>query len=263
MNKSKVLKCERCNWQQMQKITYRTQGETGLVVELGVEVDPNVNARVHALGRRIKENLHGVIVAVVPTYRSLSVLFDPLQISRRALINSIDALVQLLPEQDNQMIGANLVIIPTLYGGEAGPDIEFVASHNHYSIEQVISIHSSVSYQIYMMGFTPGFPYLGGMSERIAAPRLSTPRTKIPAGSVGIAGTQTGLYPQSSPGGWQIIGRTPLKVFNPSKLEPFLYKAGDFLRFEPISVQDFERISFEVAQGSYTPQVTQLVEVAQ
>ena len=145
-------------------------------------------------------------------------------------------------------------MIPTLYGGEAGPDLEFVAGHNQLTPAEVVRIHSSVPYRIYMIGFTPGFPYLGGMSEKIAAPRLKTPRTKIPAGSVGIAGTQTGLYPVESPGGWQLIGRTPLQVFDPRSEQPFIYSAGDFLQFQPVSATEYESIRQDVERGVYQPQ---------
>jgi len=241
----------------MQRVVYRKQGESGLVVELGNEVDPQVNALVHGLCRKIHQELSAVIEAVVPTYRSLFVLFDPLLISRQKLIEAIDKILLQLPAGQKFEKAARGVVIPTLYGGDGGPDLDFVARHNQLDVEQVIAIHTSVSYQIYMIGFTPGFPYLGGMSEKIAAPRLTTPRSRISAGSVGIAGSQTGLYPQASPGGWQIIGRTPLKVFNPAKEEPFLYKAGDYLRFEAITDKDFARILYEEEAGTFVPQFFQ------
>jgi inhibitor of KinA len=241
----------------MQRVVYRKQGESGIVVELGNEVDPQINAQVHGLCQKIHLNLSAVIEAVVPTYRSLYVLFDPLLISRQMLIEAIDKNLLQLPAGQKHEKAARGVVIPTLYGGDEGPDLDFVARHNQLAVEQVIAIHTSVSYQIYMIGFTPGFPYLGGMSEKIAAPRLTTPRSRIAAGSVGIAGSQTGLYPQASPGGWQIIGRTPLKVFNPAKNEPFLYKAGDYLRFESITEKDFTRILYEQEVGTFEPQFFQ------
>jgi len=237
----------------MEKLRFLTQGETGLVVELGNKIDPKVNTRVHELSQLIQTKYSHLIETVIPTYCSLLVFFDPLQIARNELIQKIKDIVATMPEEQSEATGSKTVVVPTLYGGEAGPDIEIVAKHNNLDIEEVIHIHSSVAYRIYMLGFTPGFPYLGGMSEKIAAPRLKTPRTRIPAGSVGIAGTQTGVYPIESPGGWQLIGRTPLKVFNPSAQQPFLYAAGDFLQFEPISALEYIRIQQEVAQGSFCP----------
>ena len=245
----------------MQKLNYLCQGEAGLVVELADKIDPEINSLVHALSHRIEVELADSVDAVVPTYRSLLVLFDPLQLPRQQLIDKIESLFQAITSETCVEQTGRIIVIPVLYGGETGPDLEFVAKHNNLSVEEVISIHTSVSYRIYMMGFTPGFPYLGGMSKRIAAPRLATPRKEIPAGSVGIAGVQTGLYPQVSPGGWQLIGRTPLKVFNPQDTEPFLYKAGDFLRFETVSATDFARIERAVERGEYTPQTRGIAEV--
>lgn len=135
-----------------------------------------------------------------------------------------------------------VVEIPTVYGGEFGPDLGFVASHNHLTEADVVSIHSGTDYLVYMMGFIPGFTYLGGMDPRIATPRLSSPRTHIPAGSVGIAGEQTGTYPSDSPGGWQIIGRTPLSMYDASREEAALLKAGDYVRYVPIDESAFHCI---------------------
>ena len=245
----------------MQKLKFSCQGEAGLVIELSDKIDPVINSQVHALAQRIEIELGGSLDAVVPTYRSLLVLFDPLQLTRQELIDKVDKLHQIILTETQEKQTGKVVIIPVLYGGDAGPDLEFVAKHNNISVEEVVSIHTAVSYRVYMMGFTPGFPYLGGMSEKIAAPRLATPRKEIPAGSVGIAGTQTGLYPLVSPGGWQLIGRTPLKVFKPGSPEPFLYKAGDFLRFESVSTIEFSRIERAVERDEYIPQTRERSEV--
>ena len=237
----------------MEPLKYLSQGETGLVVEFGSAIDPAVNTRVHDLARRVGAECGNVVEAVVPTYRSFLIFFDPLLISRQALVAKIENLAS-TPADSTTAAAVKTVLIPTLYGGEAGPDLEFVAGHNQLTPAEVVQIHSSVPYRIYMIGFTPGFPYLGGMSEKIAAPRLKTPRTKIPAGSVGIAGTQTGLYPVESPGGWQLIGRTPLQVFNPRSKQPFIYAAGDFLQFKPVTADEYELIRQDVANGVYQPQ---------
>ncbi|MBS5100949.1 5-oxoprolinase subunit PxpB, partial [Veillonella sp.] len=135
-----------------------------------------------------------------------------------------------------------IVEIPTVYGGEFGPDLGFVASYNHLSEAEVVSIHSGTDYLVYMLGFIPGFTYLGGMDPRIATPRLSSPRTLIPAGSVGIAGEQTGTYPSDSPGGWQIIGRTPVTMYDMSKEQAALLQAGDYVRYVSIDENEFHRV---------------------
>ena len=152
---------------------------------------------------------------------------------------------------ESKSFSREIVEIPVFYGGELGPDLDFVANYNQLSSEEVVKIHSSEEYLIYMIGFTPGFPYVGGMSEKIATPRLQTPRTKIPAGSVGIAANQTGIYPVESPGGWQLIGRTPLQLFDYRKENPFLLDAGHYLSFKPIDQSEFNKISEEVLKGTY------------
>ena len=142
--------------------------------------------------------------------------------------------------------------IPTLYGGEHGPDIDFVADHAGLSVQEVVSLHSGRDYPVYMLGFSPGFPYLGDMSEKLATPRLETPRTVTPAGSVGIAESQTGIYPLASPGGWRIIGRTPVRMFDPEREPPSALRPGDLVRFEPLeSIEQFDKIEGLSAEGRY------------
>jgi len=148
---------------------------------------------------------------------------------------------------------ARIITIPVSYGGEFGPDLEFVAKHNSITEDEVVAIHTSIPYLVYMLGFAPGFPYLGGMSERIATPRLASPRVKIPAGSVGIAGKQTGIYPLESPGGWQLIGRTPLTLFDPLAKNPFVFAAGDYLQFTAIKMDEYVALKEQVASGNYAP----------
>jgi KipI family sensor histidine kinase inhibitor len=135
-----------------------------------------------------------------------------------------------------------MVKIPTLYGGEMGPDLVFVAEHNGISIDEVIKIHSGAEYRVYMLGFSPGFPYLGGMPKSIETPRLSSPRTVIPAGSVGIAEKQTGIYPNASPGGWRLIGQTPIRLFDPETYPPALLRPGDQVQFVPIDQETFDSL---------------------
>jgi inhibitor of KinA len=214
-------------------------GEQGLIVEFGNAIDPAVNARVHRLARALAaRGLEGVI-ETVPTYRSLLVLFDPLILPRERLDSEVEALLAVPAVEEAPGVGGNTVELPVLYGGEFGPDLSFIARHTGLSTEEVIAIHSSSSYLVYMLGFTPGFPYLGGMSSRLATPRLSSPRGKVPTGSVGIAGSQTGVYPVESPGGWRLIGRTPLRLFDLEAEQPFLLAPGDIVRFRPVDEEEY------------------------
>lgn len=237
----------------MSDINIVKAGEQGVVVDFGAVIDPGVNARVHRLAQLISARLPGEILELVPTYRSLMIYFDPLRVSRDALTEKIRLLLDCDAESGDRGETATVVGIPVCYGGEFGPDLEFVASHNKLSVQEVVEIHTSRPYQVYMLGFTPGFPYLGGMSDRIAAPRLAQPRVVIPAGSIGIAGSQTGIYPIQSPGGWQLIGRTPLQIFNPDAADPFLFAAGNYLRFTAIDAGTFQDIRRQVESGSYQP----------
>jgi len=134
------------------------------------------------------------------------------------------------------------VEIPVCYGGEYGPDIDFVAQTHHLTTENVTELHVRQKYRIYMIGFTPGFPFLGGLPQKLHTPRLKTPRNLVPEGSVGIANNQTGIYPVASPGGWQLIGRTPLRLFAPERSHPFLYQTGDYLKFKPISAEEYKAL---------------------
>ncbi len=204
-----------------------------MLVVFGNGINLEINQRVHLLAEWVKKaNLPGVI-EVIPAYASVLIGFDPFQIE-------YDALHRLIMEyEEGQMEpllyrSEKLIEIPTIYGGEHGPDLEFVAQYNHLSPDDVIRLHSEAEYRVFMMGFSPGFPYLGGMNPAIAVPRLSSPRTRVPAGSVGIAGEQTGIYPIDSAGGWRLIGWTPLRLFDPCAEPPFLLEPGDRLRFIPI-----------------------------
>lgn len=229
-------------------------GEQGLVVEFGTEIDPAVNAQVHRLARALTAEMPEQILGVVPTYRSLMVYFDPLAITRETLQENIAKYLAGLGSVSTAG-DTRVITIPVSYGGEFGPDRGFVAKHNGISEDEVVAIHTSIPYLVYMLGFAPGFPYLGGMSERIATPRLASPRVKIPAGSVGIAGKQTGIYPLESPGGWQLIGRTPLTLFSPSAKDPFVFAAGDYLQFAAIGLDEYAALKEQVASGSYAPVV--------
>jgi inhibitor of KinA len=228
-------------------------GEQAMVVELGSEIDPAINARVHHLARLLRKAAPDRILELVPTYRSLMIYFDPLAVSRKQLAEEVARLLPRLKKIDPAGDTRRIVTIPVCYGGEFGPDLEFVARHNGLTEDEFVRCHTATPLLIYMLGFTPGFPYLGGMPEDIAAPRLDEPRLKVPAGSVGIAGTQTGIYPVESPGGWRLIGRTPLKIFDPRAERPFLFSAGNYLEFVAIPSDEFYAFKEQVEAGSYAP----------
>ena len=208
-------------------------GDQALVIEVGDKIDPLTNGRVRNLMDAIEAAKVSGVFDLVPTYRSILVYYDPMRTTPSELQATLIELDLSAEEQNSQ--DARTVEVPTLYGGEFGPDLEFVAEHAGLTPQEVIDIHSGADYQVYMMGFSPGFPYLGGMSERLTTPRLDTPRLAIPAGAVGIAESQTGIYPLVSPGGWRLIGQCPLKLFDPDSEPPSLLAAGDHVRFVPIS----------------------------
>jgi len=208
-----------------------------------------VNLKLHRIRESLMSKSRAGLIECVVAYSSMAVYYDPLVMDVEALSSTIMTLLNQGAQTERGQ--REVVLIPVCYGGEMGPDIETVAFHTGLSEDEVVRRHSSREYYCYMVGFTPGFPYLGGMDESLETPRLKTPRKCIPAGSVGIAGKQTGVYPIESPGGWQLIGRTPLKLFDPSREEPTLIRAGDFVRFVPIDLAEFQRISKEVMEGTY------------
>ena len=223
------------------KPTISPVGDRAISIDFGQVIDPTINRHIRQTIERIKELQLEGIIELVPTYCALLVEYDAMLYSYSEICNIIEpTLEEGMTNTTNELV--TVVEVPTVYGGEFGPDLSFVASHNHLSEDEVISIHSGTDYLVYMLGFIPGFSYLGGMDSRIATPRLSSPRTVIPAGSVGIAGEQTGTYPSDSPGGWQIIGRTPVTMYDISKAQAALLKAGDYVRYVPIDESEFHRI---------------------
>ena len=223
------------------KPTISPVGDRAISIDFGQVIDPTINRHIRQTIERIKELQLEGIIELVPTYCALLVEYDAMLYSYSEICNIIErTLEEGMANTTNELV--TVVEVPTVYGGEFGPDLSFVASHNHLSEDEVISIHSGTDYLVYMLGFIPGFTYLGGMDSRIATPRLSSPRTLIPAGSVGIAGEQTGTYPSDSPGGWQIIGRTPVTMYDMSKAQAALLKAGDYVRYVPIDESEFHRV---------------------
>lgn len=217
---------------------YRIMGDRALIVELGDKISPGLNQRVRKLALVLEDNSLEGLLEIVPTYRSLLIIYDPLKMGLEKLQHRIENLQKKIDE--TQIPEAKTAKVPVLYGGEYGPDLGWVAQFHKISPKEAIHLHSGTTYQVYMIGFNPGFPYMGELPERLVTPRRETPRTLIPAGSVAIAQKQTGIYPAESPGGWQVIGRTPLKLFDPSQSPPTLLAMGDRVKFFPISNEEFE-----------------------
>ena len=217
-------------------------GDCAVTLHIGNEISEQVNREVvNALAAIRRADISGVC-ELVPTYTSICIHYDPAVLSYEALRNALK-LVKADPVEEKSDQEERVVEIPVCYGGEYGPDLVFVAEHNGLTAEEVVRRHSNGQYLVYMLGFLPGFAYMGGMDKTIACPRLISPRTKIPAGSVGIAGAQTGIYPLSSPGGWQLIGRTPLKMFAiDGEQTTFALSAGDRVRFVPITEEVFREM---------------------
>jgi KipI family sensor histidine kinase inhibitor len=230
-------------------------GDSCIVVEFGNSIDMEVNARVQALREQIEQMpFHGFIEAT-PTYRSLSVCFNPLHAP-----NDLDKLLLRLAEgvektQNTEEKKRIIIVVPTCYDGEFAPDIEKVAANAGISTEEVIRRHCGRDCYCYMLGFVPGHPYLGRMDPVLETPRLKNPREKIPAGSVGIGGKQTNVYPIESPGGWNLIGKTPLRMFDPHRNPAIFLEAGMWVRFAPIDMQEFKRMASLAVLPDWKPDI--------
>ncbi len=229
---------------------YIYSGDKAILIEIDNQINENTIAVIRRFMQAIEHNSISGIVEMIPTYTALLITYDPLVIDPDDLIKQLVNIENTL--SNSRLDYAERVHIPVLYGGEMGEDIEHVAQVNNLSIDEVIQEHSGVDYLVYMLGFTPGFPYLGGMSHKIETPRRKDPRLKVSKGSVGIAGSQTGIYSIDSPGGWQIIGRTPLQLFDINTAPPVLLHAGQYIRFEAITLEEYKKIEVEVQSGTYT-----------
>lgn len=234
------------------KLQYISAGDSAMIIKTGNDISPATNLLVQKMLLLIeRQNISGV-VELVPAYNELLVYYKAEIIDYKTLLKQL-----YLAESQMENIAipeATQLYIPVLYGGETGPDLEEVAQCSGFSTKEVIRRHTGNTYPVYMLGFVPGFCYLGGMDEQLATPRKHEPRLKIPAGSVGIAGAQTGIYPIDSPGGWQIIGQTPLKLFNPEREPSFLIRAGDQVNFYAIDKVDFRKIQNTFEAGYFSPE---------
>jgi len=229
-------------------------GDSALVITFGDSIQYDIHKQIKTCKDSIELNPFPGFIECVPAFTNLTIFYNPLEVvaavkkkEKKEFVSPFEVVSSFLQsklenEQAEKELDHRKVSIPVCYGGEYGPDLEYVARHHNLTPEEVISIHSEGEYLAYMIGFAPGFPFLGGLSEKIATPRRPSPRTSIPAGSVGIAGMQTGVYPISTPGGWQLIGQTPIKLFLPEQNPPSLLQAGDIVKFDPISKEEYQEI---------------------
>lgn len=221
-------------------------GDHAVVIQLGEEINDKTQLKIQMITTHLDKHPVDWIIEYIPAFTTVSIFYDPVKVFllTNPPLLPYDFVCEKLKKMILELKAGNetdqrVVEIPVCYGEDFGPDLPFVAEHNGLTIDEVIQIHSNGDYLVHMIGFAPGFPYLGGMSKRIAAPRKSSPRLKIPSRTVGIAGEQTGVYPIETPGGWQLIGRTPLRLFRPDDPSPSLLKAGDRVKFKPISLEEY------------------------
>ena len=214
-------------------------GDATLVLEFEERIDPAIAARGAALADALEASHIVGVRDIVPTYRSVTVYFDPLLADESVLVQAIE---NVLPQATrSRRVNRGPIEIPVCYGGDFGPDLARVAAFGRVSEAEAIALHSAVTYHVMMLGFMPGFAYMATVDPRIAAPRLESPRPRVDRGAVAIAKEQTGIYPGDTPGGWQVIGRAPVRPFDMSRPDPFLFRAGDEVRFVPIGSEEFER----------------------
>jgi len=234
-------------------LRFLLQGDTALTVELGDRVDLDVNRRARVLSEALSSARIPGIVEVISAFCSFTVVYDPAAIKAGEIAEAILRIHG--SGVSREEAPTRLIRVPVIYGGEYGPDLDSVAEYAGLTPKEVVQIHAKATYVCCMMGFLAGFPYLYGVPHAIAAPRLPTPRKRTAAGSVGIAQELTGIYPVESPGGWRIIGRTPLRLFDTAKQPPHLFAPGDLVRFVPVSEQEYQEVLSDVLRGKYRVKV--------
>lgn len=239
----------------MNTINYIEAGDSALFCRMSDHIDPDVSENIVKLHKLLLNNKVSGLIESVPSYTGLMIYFNPIIISINRLKDLIEKLNRDLISGDKRPL-SRLIKIPVCYSKEFASDIEFIATEKGLGTKDIIDLHTGAEYLVYMLGFTPGFPYLGGLNPRLETARKKEPSLKIKAGSVGIAGIQTGIYPLESPGGWQIIGRTPLALVNFKAKEPFLLKAGDRVLFEAVDLDEYFKIGEAVRDESYKPEIS-------
>ncbi|WP_316791143.1 5-oxoprolinase subunit PxpB [Pedobacter frigoris] len=222
-------------------VQYYPLGDAAIVLQFGDEISKDINAVILNIAAWLDEYTFEGFVEYVPAFTSITIYYEPWVVRYAEVLSMLREMLEEIEENENAGSPA-MVTIPVYYGGASGPDLDDVARFHKMSTDEVIALHTQPEYLVYMIGFAPGFPYLGGMDERIATPRKESPRAKVPKGSVGIAGSQTGVYPLETPGGWQIIGQTPLELFDLRKEEPALLRAGQKIRFSSITEDEFFKL---------------------
>ena len=219
------------------KCSFSPLGDQAIVIEVGTEISEDTQRSVRIISALLEASPPAWLIEIIPAFTTITVFYNPLEALYEVVKKELEE--RLAHPSEDVIADARTIEIPVCYGGDFGPDLEFVAHHNNLTAEQVIHIHTSGTYSIHMIGFAPGFPFIGGMSEKIAAPRRGSPRLRILERTVGIAGMQTGVYPIDTPGGWQLIGRTPLRLFRPEQDIPSLLRAGDQIVFKRISESEY------------------------
>jgi len=226
-------------------------GDLAVSVEFAEEISVEVNTRVRALEFLIRQKGLTGVLETVPTFRSLLVYYDPHAVGYEALC---EAIAELAPQASTAVLPpARTVELPCCYDTELGLDLEAAAKRLRLPVDELVRLHSAAEYLVYFIGFTPGLPYMAGMPERIHLPRLETPRTKVPAQSVGIGATQCCIYSVESPGGYWILGKTPLRLYDPEAPDPVLLRPGDRVRFRPIDRAEYERVTAQVETRTFRP----------
>ncbi len=224
-------------------------GDSAIRISFGNKISRETNRDIRSFCKLLKCSRPNGVTEWVPSYTAVTIYYQPRLLKYSEIAAQVGELLAKIDEVD--ILKSRRVFVPVCYGEEYGPDIDQVAKHNGLSREEVIRIHTAEDYLVYMLGFTPGFPYLGGMSKTIRTPRLTVPRLNVPAGSVGIADEQTGIYSLSTPGGWQIIGRTPLVLYDAERRIPVLFEAGDYIRFFPITQSEYNNMKSLVERKMY------------
>ena len=236
-------------------VRFLSSADSAVIVEFGDRVDRGVSDRVLALGDRVRSLEIAGVIEVVPTFRSLMVHYDALRTSARELIAAIEKALASWSASDRNR---RLWRVPVCYEQDFAPDLESVARATKLATEEVARLHAGTRYHVYMIGFVPGFPYMGDLAEALVLPRRADPRIHVPPGSVSIATTQTAIYPLDSPGGWHLIGMTPIQLFDVQVEPPALFAPGDAVEFEPINAQTFSRIRAATERRDYRVESTEL-----